>query len=1349
MRVDNPAFTAKNLAKAKLPRYAIVVSFDSENTVLHCFTSHADAATPPGVSVIPGVVKKISGTSQRLNPDTANATIGSTSFELVDRAGIVTQTLGDQLVLGRSTRRQRVQFYKGFEGLPWASYVLVQTQLITNISLDETVYRFSCSDVQREVRKEIFDLATTRLTAPVGLNDTVINVVSTAGFEAVAHGSSYSDAPGATVWYIKLQAEVIRCNTKTPTSFGGAQRGALNTRPAEHTIDPSAPEDQRTEVQEYVYLELPAIDLMYRLLTGKDQFGNSVMPARWHLGIPTSYVRLADFTGIGSDLFDTADATQGLIPRFEDLEKTDGKKFIETELAQLAGVFMPVYADGALGLKRMANILAGAAYTVLLDETNLVSWGELKHDFEALRNLLQISWNWEPEQEKFTRVNGLADGDSHTRHKEAEPLKLAFRGLHGSRHTAAILAQRFDALRDRYSSPPLVISVRVIPSLNTIEVGDVVRLKPPGVRDFNANGVSDRPLDRSFEVRHVAVDWVTGEVNLELFASSAAPGAIAPTADSAVLPESWYTGQGTPLSDVLTITGANPGHVTGGGTLTAVAGDSNHADSIYYYIGDLVIDQGVTIELENTPQLRVRGHVQNNGRIDGKGRGLAGAEALSYAEEPTVPLVSNPGTAGFIGTTSAGGGLDSAFREEFWRGAPQPPFMNPILKAGGGVVGQNTVMPPFNLSWKGGVLGLRLPADLRGTSGSSGGHFAEGHTSFVTKYYPGGKGGDGGAGLIIVSRGFANGAAGVIDLSGDDGELATPFVEQPIPVTNHLTGPVTHYPGSGAGGAPGGLLIVLDGALTSATGLTDTGFVALQGNTPIPPNVTFIRPGDLQPAAGAVYSFYVGTGDGTTFPLPSLSNARGGSRVQYVPNNTAPGDAVPGLPVTLTAPSNLGFTAGNDQLLRQGDGTILTRVLLEWTPSTDPRTDGYEIQMKPSGESIWQPAALVLGALSDETLVGGVADGRDYDFRIRAVGDPRLISNWLTLVDCFIEGKSAEPTDVSIFTIEGRRLSWVHVDDPDGAGYRIKVQPGQLRDWGTASALFNGKTQVSPVDIPADVTGPSCFLIKQVDTSGNESQNAAVIITDLGDPVIANAVETLDRKAAGFPGTKTGCTVSGGNLVADIINSPLMWNPNGATNMWSVNGSTLMWATEQYAAMEYIETFSFRDLLPGTKLKIDHEIQGESWRIEWRENSHKLGWSGDDSRAGWNVDPDTPGWDNPPWQAFLGAIEPRDRSIYEFRVSADQSTAVRGMVSKLDFIIDFPDVSELIDDAAILATGTRLQIQKSYRKIKNVKLTLQADGGGATRVRVLDKSAELGPFIAADNAGTPASATVDAHVHGY
>jgi hypothetical protein len=911
------------------------------------------------------------------------------------------------------------------------------------------------------MRKDIFEQATNTLFAPVLAADTEIQVsFDTAGFELTPHGTGYTDAPSATVGYIRIENETIRYTAKTGTSapwkFTGCTRGALNTRAADHPVDTTQSAERRLKVTEYVLLEGPAISVMYQILTGKDRFGAAALPTKWHLGIPLAYVRLADFTGVGSDMWDLSDELQGGFPvRFEDMEKTDGKKFIEQQLALLAGVFMPVHADGSLGCKRMAAILSGASAVAMLDESNSISTDPLVQDFSSLHNIIRIRWSWEPLQKAYARGNVYIDGPSITMHKKGSPLNLEFRGLHGSRHSEASLRNRFDSIRDRYSGPPLRTGSAILGRFNGLEVGDVVRERMDSIRDINENGTLGRTLDRAFEIQNIAIDWVKQRVKVALFGSSRAPTPIH-AGDSGVIPQSYYVSEGTELSTVpgIVITGSNPGRVTTGATITGAA---TMAGAIYYYNGDLQIESPLIFT--GNAFLKVYGHLQNNAANDGKARGLAAGAV---------------GTAGFVGTTESGGGLEV-----------MPPVFGTVISTRGvAVIAPNSSVPSFNLSWDGSAL-LGLPADLRGSSGSTGA-IVHGRSGFSTPTTAaGGAGGAGGAGLMVLCKGFSQGASGSIDLSGGDGANGESLVD----VGN------TYYAGSGAGGAPGGLLIVLDGAGTSATELGEANIRQFNGKTPIRPGQ---RAAPVDGKASENYSYFVGTGDGTTFDLPNLSgDSRGGTRTQYVLNTGAP---VADLPLaTLPQPSSLSLASGTDELLGPMlDGTIVSRVKMTWSPVADARVAGYDVQFKRSIDTIWQFAPSVIGQSQTTTWVTGVTDGVNMDFRVRAAGSLREVSEWTEFTDYPVLGKSEKPASVGALSFTDPILSWPPNTEDDLGGYIVRYQPSGSNDWDTAApAHEQGFITSTKFDVSAIVGGSTRLLVKAVDTTRNESASATTVVSDL------------------------------------------------------------------------------------------------------------------------------------------------------------------------------------------------------------------------------------------------------------
>lgn len=453
-------------------------------------------------------------------------------------------------------------------------------------------------------------------------------------------------------------------------------------------------------------------------------------------------------------------------------------------------------------------------------------------------------------------------------------------------------------------------------------------------------------------------------------------------------------------------------------------------------------------------------------------------------------------------------------------------------------------------------------------------------------------------------------------------------------------------------------------------------------------------------------------------------------------------------PFTAYPPNNILLSSGTDELLVTGDGTVLSRIKVAWDAHTDGMVSGkgYILaQFKKSADTIWLDASPAAGNATALWLAP-VDDGVAYDVRVRAQNVIGVRSSWVQPPAHTVIGKTALPSDVESFTIEGANLYWSTVADRDLAGYRVRFQPGNNRSWGDAVALHAGLLTHSPFAMTALPSGQVTLSIKAVDTTGNESEDAAYIVTDFGDPVVANIVETFDLKAAGFTGTKTNGTVTGGDLVADA--TTLMWNADDQANMWSGDSTVLMWAAAIYAQMRYEDRIVVTEALAGSALTITATVVGVPWYIEYRENSARLMWSVDTTTLMWSADDATLMWDTPDYQTWPGSIVVKN-SMYDFRVTTGQGST-QGEISELTLTIDAPDVSESLNDVVIAASGTRLPITQDYASIKVVNLTLQNDGGTAIKPQIEDKDAALGPLVKCyDAANVATGGKVDALIQGY
>lgn len=777
MRIDPRRFSQDDRAAGRRPRYVIRIEFPT--ATVYC-TSHDDITGIPGV-VVHSVLKEPSAISQRLIPDEGRSEIGRFSFVLVDLQGAFTEAIKAHWFDDEGLRNREVRFYIGYEGYVFSEFQRFTTQIVVSDTFKNGIYNIQCRDITRETNKEIFKPVATTLRLSVSATDTSIPVGDTSDFVAVAHGLSYTDAPGALVYYFRIEDEIIRATGKDANQFTNCTRGVLNTVAKPHAISDTASQDRQPKVEEYIYLEMPGPKLAYAILTGEIWGTSDTMPPHWHLGIDPSLVRVSDFLNIGLDLWNPSVDTYSLVLRFEGLKAQDGKRFVERQIYLLLGCFSPVYSDGSLGLRRMSPLISNASPIVTLTESVITDLGDLQHDGESMHNQFRINWAWDSLIEDYIRESRFIDAVSEEAHGESPLLTYEFRGLHGERHTDLTIAQRLASIRDRYATPPERISVTVFGSLNRIEIGDVVRLKLPEafLRDY---ALESADFNRSFEVHQQVYNAATGQVTLELFGSTTRPRADPPIiSDFYAMPDSWYVSEGTALSSTLTIASnvvqAGADSITGASTTTA-------SGAIYYHDNDLTIADGAVISLSGNVQLRIKGFLQINGDLIGTGGGMAGVSDPGGAITNSIQ-----GNQGYLGNSRGWDGLLLTIPRITRRETVQPAVTRGLVDA----------VPVFELSAEGGVV-TGLPADLRGTGGPPGGRLTTtGDSTIITS---GGTGANGGAGLVIICRGIAFGASGSIVLDGANS----------VAPSGRLFNSQTYYPGAGGGGGPGAMLVLLDGS---------------------------------------------------------------------------------------------------------------------------------------------------------------------------------------------------------------------------------------------------------------------------------------------------------------------------------------------------------------------------------------------------------------------------------------------------------------------------------------------------------------------------------------------------------
>lgn len=852
----------------------------------------------PHLPALDARLESVGVVSQRIYPDEGRSTIGNFGFEALDtNASLTTEQRTQLLTNDVGLRGKRVRFFVGFAGMEFADFQTYCTQQLQGVTYDAGVYAFQCQDVQREAKKRVFEPVVLRLAQAIDSTTTTIPITGdTSQLIAFAHDAAYSDAPSSTVAYVRIGDEIIRVPTAgiDPNELTGVTRGALGTFASAHDTQSGGVEDELTTVEEVIYFECNAVKLAYAVLTGKllGQ-GSEVLPAHYHAGIEADYIDEASFTSVGADLYNSGNG--GVVLRFIDPDPGEAKRWIEQQILRVIGCFLFVRSDGKLSLRRLEEVLHGAAPVAAITDRELVAPPALAYRYDLIRNALEVEWNRiDDETTRITRIN---DATSITRWGKSDTTKIPAHGLHGSRHSAEQLRAMFGRYRSRYSGPPIVARLQTLLAMQRLEVGDIVQVVTATAVD-HTDGETTVGLLRSFEVQGVTLDWLGQKLTFDVFGSTQAAAPLETGNTGEAIPDAWFASGGTDVDSKAEITGsAGVYTVNSNCTLAGHASLSNSA-AIWRCDGDLVIPPGVTLSITDNVQLRVKGVLTVNGKILGKGAGLAGvADTLDTSGWPMLPntlfglaiamVTAQPyavtcqlGNVGYYGAPRAGGGMFERTNTGF---SPSKGLFQSFYPAA--TEGAVNVVPTYLIGWNGSTV-TGLPDDLRGSSGGPGGkrHWNRSNGGSV-QVNDGGTGGDGGAGLLVICRGAAFGAAGQVDLSGDDGSLGEYDAGNTQPA----------HAGAGAGGAPGAAIFVVDGTLNPLPVLTNTTIPARYGAVPLPGTYTaadspWIRAQDVDaislPASNRI-SYYAES------PTSSLLAGVAASRALYLTADAGAGEDPP------------------------------------------------------------------------------------------------------------------------------------------------------------------------------------------------------------------------------------------------------------------------------------------------------------------------------------------------------------------------------------------------------------------------------------------------------------------------
>lgn len=742
------------------PRFRVVIHVDDGEVIE--VASHADAHkdqnNPFRLMTAPGV-------SQEYNPREAKSTIGNFSVQILDVDGSFTATVRAKIQSAKSLLNRKIELWQGGVGFAADDYVLMQTQFIKDVKYRDCVFTLATRDVQHFAKRKVFEPKTVNLSQDINSTATTIPVTEGIVDFGILDHPIWSVSQAGRSSFIKIDDEIIEIFGYNTTEAFVRNRGALGTVAADHAQD--------AKVEEYIYYENNAAQLLLLLLTGKRAevvdtgwlkiITNTVhyWPSHWHAGIPIESIDIESFSLIGGDVW----GIDGLI--LEQPGKIEAKEFIEKELLLLMNCYMVVNREGKLQLKRRVFVEKEASAIEVFDRSNVASYGDLQETAD-IYPAIAVQWEWRPSEDDYLRSFVLIDTDSVSMHRENKERVLQFKLANT---TASFVNQMKGLLRHHLNTlarPAYVLNIEAPSKYAWIQVGDIVRVELEHIKDWHGDLVT---LNRAFEVHKVTPDYLNNKTTFTLFAPTSKPkGATA--AENEYVADAWFGTVGQPLSNFLPIAGNS---LIGSHPLPA--GD-------YYHKGPLTIPFGAEIRQSTKGTIRffIEGFMVINGKIITKGMGGSGGNADQAGENS------------YIGATRGGGGVFVTSTENSNTDVFNSYHSSSSITTTGVVSGLSAIH--VKADFNGNPIGL--PPDLKGVGGS-GGRSAKREYLGITTTSTGGVGGNGGGGLLILSRGGELGASAEIDLSGEDGTLSAGQIDPGI------------YGGTGGGGDAGAFIWLLDG----------------------------------------------------------------------------------------------------------------------------------------------------------------------------------------------------------------------------------------------------------------------------------------------------------------------------------------------------------------------------------------------------------------------------------------------------------------------------------------------------------------------------------------------------------
>ncbi len=385
----------------------------------------------------------------------------------------------------------------------------------------------------------------------------------------------------------------------------------------------------------------------------------------------------------------------------------------------------------------------------------------------------------------------------------------------------------------------------------------------------------------------------------------------------------------------------------------------------------------------------------------------------------------------------------------------------------------------------------------------------------------------------------------------------------------------------------------------------------------------------------------------------------------------------------------------------------------------------YKYYMQDHSFEVWtRPAGTTEGFVQRQLLYGDtLVDHPPGDYEVKVVGISYLggktpLADATSHLFTFTNPKDP-PVDIDWVKINQKEIYWGYSNPPeDFAGFVVRYQNQANRlTWDDAIQPHLGLITTTSLYTNLIPSSARVIMVRAVDDFGVMS-GISYILRPLGDLYADNLIDQTDFHPT-WSGTKVGCSVSSGTLIADDTGTFY----SGVDSAYLYDGGNFYETV--YEELSYHDQF----VVPqagGVFATINFSGSGYEVKIRPIETPEAT------------------------WQPLVDKQQ-LDAGDYEvwLRVFGGPT---RGVVNTFSLTLDAAGVTEDVQDVTVPSGGTvRVPLTKTYSVIRIVNVIIQ-DTGSSTAMgyRVVDKDPVLGPQITLLNAaGSPTGGLVDVQIKGY